>query len=209
MQSEFLLVMIESILKECNLKYENLDYIATTNGPGSFTGIRIGLAAICGIIAAKQNLKPIIYSNFDIWRYRAIKQIKDYSKIITIIDANRNELYINIWQENTQKNGLIRRLFCNKKVTEAQKNKLIKINEFEKFIRSEIEEGKNIFVIGDGIGKIYKKINGVTFLPRFNRIKAKDICSLIGLKMRTNNLDIKKEILPLYIRKPDAVKPKN
>lgn len=51
-QAEALFPMIQTVLAEANTGYGDLDGIAVTIGPGSFTGLRIGLAAARGIILA-------------------------------------------------------------------------------------------------------------------------------------------------------------
>ena len=47
--SRTLLKMAEDLLGNCDLTVENLDAVAVANGPGSFTGLRIGIAAAKGI----------------------------------------------------------------------------------------------------------------------------------------------------------------
>ena len=47
--SETLLPMVESILKLCNFTVDDIDLFACTTGPGSFTGVRIGVATIKGL----------------------------------------------------------------------------------------------------------------------------------------------------------------
>lgn len=47
--SETLLPMVDTALKACGLTPAQLDLYAVTNGPGSFTGLRIGLAAVKGL----------------------------------------------------------------------------------------------------------------------------------------------------------------
>ena len=41
MQAEILILLIERALQSINYDYQDIDYLALTNGPGSFTGIRI------------------------------------------------------------------------------------------------------------------------------------------------------------------------
>ena len=50
--SETLLPMVDTALKACGLTPAQLDLYAVTNGPGSFTGLRIGLAAVKGLAFA-------------------------------------------------------------------------------------------------------------------------------------------------------------
>jgi tRNA threonylcarbamoyladenosine biosynthesis protein TsaB len=51
-QASSLIPMIESVLQEAGVGYEAIGTLVTTIGPGSFTGMRIGLAAAQGIVAA-------------------------------------------------------------------------------------------------------------------------------------------------------------
>ena len=46
--SQTLMVMAEDLLKQCGVEVSQLDAVAVANGPGSFTGIRIGVAAAKG-----------------------------------------------------------------------------------------------------------------------------------------------------------------
>lgn len=49
--SETLLPMVDSVLERAKLSIRDIDAFAVTNGPGSFTGIRIGIAAVKGLVA--------------------------------------------------------------------------------------------------------------------------------------------------------------
>ncbi|SVB53720.1 uncharacterized protein METZ01_LOCUS206574, partial [marine metagenome] len=51
-QAEILMPMVQSAMREAGFDYNMLDLIAVTIGPGSFTGVRIGLAAARGIALA-------------------------------------------------------------------------------------------------------------------------------------------------------------
>ena len=46
--SQTLLVMAQQMLTQCNLTAKDVDAVAVANGPGSFTGVRIGVAAAKG-----------------------------------------------------------------------------------------------------------------------------------------------------------------
>ena len=52
--SETLLPMIDTALRACHLTVNELDVLGATNGPGSFTGLRIGLSVIKGLAQPRQ-----------------------------------------------------------------------------------------------------------------------------------------------------------
>ena len=52
--SETLLPMVEAALKVTGLSIDDIDLFAVSNGPGSFTGVRIGAATVKGLAFGKQ-----------------------------------------------------------------------------------------------------------------------------------------------------------
>lgn len=185
MQAETLLPLIESTLKKGNLKYQDLNYISVINGPGSFTGIRIGLSTASGLVAALPKLKPIIVSNFEMAWYRAQSQIHSYDKIIVILNAYRGEFYV---QEFDNKGNKL----------EA---KLI-----SKTTLIEIMNAKNdgiSFYTGSGIELIYSDIKhlALNILPRHKQIKAYHICLYTNEFISSGLIS---SLQPLYIRPVDA-----
>ena len=184
MQAERLLPMIEKTLSNADLTYKDIDYLGVINGPGSFTGIRAGLAAAKGILLAT-NIKGASISNFNISFYRAKMQIKDYDKIVIFLNAYRNQLYTQIFY----KNG-----------TES-KPALMESSEAVELIASATSE--IIIYAGSGLEVIYEQIKiikNITILPRFSRVKAFHICRYIDDSLPNYNSKIE----PLYIRLPDA-----
>ena len=94
-QSELLNVMTENILRENNLTWPDLDYIALTNGPGYFTGIRTGAAYVKGLAFAL-NIKIIPVESLEFLKYIFIQQNKNLSpeqNIIPIIYAGHDYVY--------------------------------------------------------------------------------------------------------------------
>lgn len=90
LQAKRLINMVEEALAASSTSYDELTKIAVTVGPGSFTGIRIALAAARGIgLAAK---KPVVgYSGLVVLAYGASKSQKNAS-ICAVLNAGKGEI---------------------------------------------------------------------------------------------------------------------
>lgn len=187
MQAENLTNMIDKVLQKRNLDISDLDYIATTNGPGSFTGIRIGLSAILGL-SISSSIKPVILSNFDIINHRIREQYRDFDKAYAIIDAYRDECYIASY-------GKSGNMIHEPEVKDIQE------------IYSELESESDKIVIAGSGAKHFSGLASIAkiILPRFPHPDARSICKLAHSHIRKDK--ISSEIQPLYIRAPDAKLP--
>lgn len=88
--SEKLLPLIDEALKECHLEVKDIECIACTTGPGSFTGIRIGLAtakALAKVIGAK------IYAIDSLELLAHSANNKHAKAILCLIDAKNTRAY--------------------------------------------------------------------------------------------------------------------
>lgn len=92
--SEKLMPLIDKTLKSCNLNIDNIDCLAVTTGPGSFTGIRIGIATIKAL-ALKNNLKIFSISNLDLM---VCGENIDTSYKVSMIDAKHERIYFNVFK---------------------------------------------------------------------------------------------------------------
>lgn len=184
MQAESLMNMIENCLNSSKLHYKDIDYLAITNGPGSFTGIRIGLAAALGISCASK-IKSVVINNFELLNFRAKLQISKYHNSIVVMDAFRNQSYVQIFDYN------------DNPITEYQ---ILNDEDVIKLIS--MQSGVSI-CSGSGVAKIYNKINqysNIFIYPRFNTIKARYIIQYINYLHLNNKLFHVDEINPLYMR---------
>ncbi|HJD61905.1 MAG TPA: tRNA (adenosine(37)-N6)-threonylcarbamoyltransferase complex dimerization subunit type 1 TsaB [Rickettsia endosymbiont of Columbicola hoogstraali] len=187
MQAENLMPMIEQVMKAAQCSYDALDYLAVTNGPGSFTGIRIGLAAAKGILLAKENIKGVTVSNFEHAYFRAMGQVKDYDKIYVFLNAYRSQLYLQIFDRSGETNEPL-------------------LIDFDYAIGLLKYEKGNIICCGSGLEFIYHQIKylpNIIILPRFARVKAFIICRYVA-SLLANKAELNSAIEPLYIRPPDA-----
>jgi len=92
MQSERLFSLVQELLERNNLEYENIDVLACTSGPGSFTGIRIGIAAIKGIKKVLSNVRLLGVSTLEVMVDELELPVTE-KKILAVLNASSGDLY--------------------------------------------------------------------------------------------------------------------
>ena len=138
--SETLLPMIDGCLSSCGLKTDDLEAIAVSAGPGSFTGVRIGVACAKGI-SFGLTAKGIQHKCIEVSALAALAEnVKHYSGYIIcpVMDARRSQFYNALFKAG--RNGRLIRL-CNDRLPTAEQ------------LYSELSEkysGKKILLTGDG-----------------------------------------------------------
>ena len=90
--SEKILSMIETVLGSSSIKIEELKAIAVSIGPGSFTGLRIGLSAVKGI-AFGLNLPLIPVPSEQALAYQISRYLPDGTKFSVTINASSDDVY--------------------------------------------------------------------------------------------------------------------
>jgi tRNA threonylcarbamoyladenosine biosynthesis protein TsaB len=90
-----LVPQIAALLRKRNLRTEDLGAFAVVSGPGSFTGLRIGLAAIKGLAEILQ--KPI--SAVSLLEVMA-RTFSGRGRVIAAMDAGRHEFYVGVYESN-------------------------------------------------------------------------------------------------------------
>jgi tRNA threonylcarbamoyladenosine biosynthesis protein TsaB len=106
--ASFIHVAIKAILEECNISLQHLGAVAVTGGPGSYTGIRVGMATAKGFCFALQ--KPLIVVNTLLVMAQATKNyllkkdnISTQDLVISpMIDARRMEVYTALYNLNLE-----------------------------------------------------------------------------------------------------------
>ena len=131
--SETLLPMVESILKQSGLTADDIGLFAVSNGPGSFTGVRIGCATAKGLAFGRE-VPCMGVSTLEALAYN----LKGADGIICpVMNARRNQVY----------NALFR---CeNERLVRLCPDRAIAINELVEELESEYKNEK-IYLTGDG-----------------------------------------------------------
>ena len=94
--SETLMPMIDEFFKTTNLSLDNINLIACSVGPGSFTGIRIGLATIKAFSDAK-NIPVVGVNSLEALAYYGAMQKGD-GEYISMLDAKNDNVYFAIYR---------------------------------------------------------------------------------------------------------------
>ena len=189
--SQTLLPMIDKVLKFTETDIKDIDYIAVTEGPGSFTGLRIGAATAKGLAQAC-NIPIVSVSTLEALAYNVFETDK---LICSIMDARRDNVFGAIYvREN---DGL--------EVIKEQAALPIEemINELNRI-------GKNVIFVGDGISvqKDYirnnlKKDN--TLAPVYAREqKASSVIGVALNNIKNNKIIASRDFKPIYLRKSQA-----
>ena len=95
--ASFVQPAINEILKETGMTLNDIDAVSVSNGPGSYTGLRVGLSSAKGIAYALN--KPLILLNtLEIMAQSAILELKDEGLLYCpMIDARRMEVFTAIY----------------------------------------------------------------------------------------------------------------
>ena len=132
--SENLHVFIEQVLKERKVHPKAIKAIAISAGPGSYTGLRIGVATAKGLCYG-WDIPLIALPTLRILAERAIGQLKGISYIIPMIDARRMEVFTAIYG-------------CDFSPIVGERAEILTENSFDTYL----SQGKTLF-LGDGSDK--------------------------------------------------------
>lgn len=203
-----LLKGIDDILKETNTKLKDIDFFGCIIGPGSFTGIRIGVSTIKGFALAL-NKKVITATSMELLEENVRskeeenkknkenkKEKKEENKtIITVIDARNDEVYASINKNNKREN------FAGN------------IDDFVVKLLEEKQKEKNkqkIYIVGTG-KELFKKALNKKIKKEENEIiyieDEKQRGRYLGFLMEKNiqNASSGENVMPLYL-KPSGIK---
>lgn len=184
-----LLPLIDETLKKCRLTVSDLDGFAAVRGPGSFTGLRIGISTIKGLAAACN--KPLAgISSLDALAY----PFSDCAcPICALIDARKHEVYA-CWYRYT--NNRLEKLTAEEVL--APDKAAGKFNGPCLFVGTGAEAYRTA---------IEKTAGGDArfALPFQNDIRPEVIAHLGIQRLRDSDTDPLDSFAPIYIRPPDAI----
>ena len=179
--SALVMVTVKRVLDALSWRSKDIDYFACGSGPGSFTGVRIGMAAIKGLAWSLN--KPVVnVSSLDILAGNAACE----GVIVPVVDAKRNLIYCSIYRN---KNNNLKRL---------APYMLLPIGDFLKKIKPAS------IIFGDALPlykeEILKHIKGVSFLDKdYWRLRGSNIIAPALERIKQGRLNTAFDIKPIYL----------
>jgi tRNA threonylcarbamoyladenosine biosynthesis protein TsaB len=186
--AERLHVYIDAVLNQAQIKPSQLDAIAVSKGPGSYTGLRIGVSTAKGLCFALD--KPLIaISTLEALAHQ-VKTNKGI--IIPMLDARRLEVYSAVFDSS-----------CNRlRETQAQV-----LNEDS--FKSYLDEG-NVTFIGNGVAKTKELITHKHAIFIEDKLpSANNMSQLAYIKFKKNDIEDVAYFEPYYLKDFVALKPKS
>ncbi|HKO09008.1 MAG TPA: tRNA (adenosine(37)-N6)-threonylcarbamoyltransferase complex dimerization subunit type 1 TsaB [Alphaproteobacteria bacterium] len=97
--AERLLPMVLEVASEAGTALASIDLFAATTGPGGFTGVRIGLAALRGLALAAA--RPMLgVTSFAALAHATAAEERAGRSLLAVIDSKRDELFVQAFDEN-------------------------------------------------------------------------------------------------------------
>ncbi len=190
--SELMLPMAEAALKAAGIGFSDVDLYACTAGPGSFTGVRIGVSTVKGLAFGTD--KPCV----GVSTLAAIAEnlIPLEGIYCAVMDARRGQVYTALF---TYRDGELRRL---------TRDVAISINELSLRLRTDFA-GQPVYLAGDGYGVAYPALEaaGVNLRPTPPLLRLQSAASVAALAYRAalrGETVSDADLVPIYLRLPQA-----
>jgi tRNA threonylcarbamoyladenosine biosynthesis protein TsaB len=184
--SQLLMRMISDLLGRCNLSTRQLSAIAVSKGPGSYTGLRIGVSTAKGLAFA-WDLPLISIPTLKLLAYAAIKNIEGIAYVIPVLDARRMEVY--------------REVFDSKLNTlSALDSELIDQNSFKAWLDLD-----KVCFLGDGAVKLKKVLEDCNAIFLDIEISARFMGELAFDKYKMSNFENLAYFVPNYLKEFKAL----
>tara|TARA_R110000868_G_scaffold45595_2_gene151167 strand:- start:4030 stop:4701 length:672 start_codon:yes stop_codon:yes gene_type:complete len=178
--AEQLHVFIEDVLKEASISLDQINGIAVSKGPGSYTGLRIGVSAAKGLCFSL-DVPLISVPTLESMAQQSKKS--NYNFIIPVLDARRMEVYSTVFDTD---------------LNEIRETKAEIINE-ESFL--EFAEKGTVLILGSGAEKCKEVLKNKNFNFDTSSVpSAKEMAILSYKKFKENDFENIAYFEPYYLK---------
>ena len=184
--SEKIMPLIETILDETNLNLDDINLIVCDKGPGSFTGIRIGVGTVLAFQDCLTNIHCVGISSLEALAYN----VKNDGIICSLIDAKNENTYFGLFNSTNN--------------TYTQIGDLSFQNIYD--VINLLKQYNNITFVGDGAisykNLLESNLSNCSFCDK-NDLSSYSL-GIAGYNTYINNINTNTSIMPLYLRKSQA-----
>ncbi len=188
--SRTLMPMLEQLLKNTGSTIDDIEALAVNAGPGSFTGVRIGVAAVKGLAFSK-NLPSVSVSTLHSMAYN---MLGCDCIVCAVMDARCSQVY----------NALFR--VGGEKVTRLIEDRALSLSDLKQELKSIKEK---IILVGDGAvlcsNYLGKELDNVVLAPFNKRVQtASSVAYAAFEKLKQGEKLTAQQLMPVYLRLPQA-----
>jgi tRNA threonylcarbamoyladenosine biosynthesis protein TsaB len=183
---ENLALVVQDIVNQAKMKLEDMDGFGVAIGPGSFSGIRVGLATVKGMALALG--KPAV--GISSLETLAWSGLAEGEAAASVIDARRREIFVGLYRKR------------ERRVLPIEGPFLIKVEQFDSILNRFNHDGLAICTerVIEGLA-----VNNADVFETRIVIPSAGACALLAEEsLRTGDSVDVHSIAPLYIRRPDA-----
>ncbi|MBQ2603989.1 MAG: tRNA (adenosine(37)-N6)-threonylcarbamoyltransferase complex dimerization subunit type 1 TsaB [Acutalibacteraceae bacterium] len=188
--SETLMPMTELLFKSTKCELKDIDVFAVNDGPGSFTGLRIGIAAVKGMAYAVG--KPCVgISALESMAYN----FSDTDSIIcAVMDARCSQVYNALFEVE------------NNNVSRLCQDRALSISELTEEL---LKLNRKVMLVGDGAQLCYSAmkdtLENVSLAPQNLRFQRASSTALVAIKAVNDGKTVSaSSLMPKYLRLPQA-----
>ena len=187
--SQTLLPMVQELLRSLNKECAEIDLFAVSNGPGSFTGVRIGVACVKGL-AFPNNTPCCGVSTLEAIATNG--RAFEGSVLCAAMDARRNQVYNALFEV---KDGALCRLTEDRAIS------------IEALAKECATYGDRLLLLGDGAELCYESMKGfgARLAPEELRYQRAASVEIAAQKLfAQGKRESPAELMPIYLRPPQA-----
>jgi tRNA threonylcarbamoyladenosine biosynthesis protein TsaB len=141
--AEKLLLLVDEVFEKAGLSFADLDAVAVSQGPGSYTGLRIGVSTAKGIAYALEI--PLIGIN-TLQAMAASQPVAPGDYVVAVLDARRKEVYTQTFGDSLQELSPIEAVVLEEGV-----------------FASILDKGR-VYFVGDGVEKVKEEVKSANAL---------------------------------------------
>lgn len=182
--SRTLMPMIDSTLKNAEISLDSIDLLVCSAGPGSFTGIRIGVAAIKGLCDGTGK-KCLPVSTLEALAYNLLGRS---CTAVSVMDARCNQVYCAIFAVD------------GNKVTRLTEDEALKIDD----LGEKLSSYENVIFVGDGAKICHKALGYEIASPSQIFQKGSSVAFCAERNYSEEKLISGSALMPVYLRLPQA-----